>query len=337
MGFAEAVDCPVLLVGDIDKGGVFAQLMGTLMLISDSERERIAGLIINKFRGDLSLLQSGLDWLGQQSGKPILGVVPWLHGLDIESEDAVAEQQISEDAAFQVVVPGLPHISNHTDFDPLRQHPSLTFRYVRGGEPIPPADLIILPGTKNVRSDLQWLLENGWQHAIHRHLRYGGKVLGICGGYQMLGMRIHDPDGLEHGAGSHEGLGLLPIETTLLPQKTLKRVLGHLCLDGVAVEGYEIHHGKTTIHGGGLDFISTEHGSDGLLSEDGQIAGCYLHGLFDHPQALVALMRWAGLDVGEGVDIDAHRQQNFDRLADTLEQSLDMEQILKIIHNQGAK
>ncbi len=188
MGFAEAVDCPVLLIADINRGGVFAHLVGTLELLSPSEQARVKGFIINRFRGDIALLQPGLDWLEQRTGKPVVGVLPYVMDLHLEAEDGIDQRQTDKaDQVLKVVVPVLPRISNHTDFDPLRLHPQVDLQFVGPGQAIPPADLIILPGSKSVRSDLAYLRANGWDTAICRHLRYGGKVLGICGGLQMLG------------------------------------------------------------------------------------------------------------------------------------------------------
>ena len=228
MGFAEAVDCPVWLVGDIDRGGVFAHLYGTLALLSPSERARVTGLIINRFRGDVSLLTPGLDWLTRETGKPVLGVLPYLQGLHLEAEDALPrEPGVAKDTErLRVAVPVLARISNHTDLDPLRLHPQVEVCWVRPGDAIPPADLIILPGSKSTRGDLKRLREQGWDTAIQRHLRYGGKLIGICGGFQMLGRWVHDPAGLEGEPGSSPGLGFLDFETTLEPEKQLHRVEG---------------------------------------------------------------------------------------------------------------
>lgn len=198
MGFAEAVDCPVILVADIDRGGVFAHLVGTLELLSDSERERVKGFVINRFRGDIALLQPGLDWLEARTGKPVLGVLPYVSDLHLEAEDAIDTRQAAKvGPRLKVVVPVLPRISNHTDFDPLRLHPQVELSFVGPGQALPSADLIVLPGSKSVRADLAALRERGWDEAILRHLRYGGRLLGICGGLQMLGERLHDPLGLE--------------------------------------------------------------------------------------------------------------------------------------------
>lgn len=330
MGYAEAVDCPVLLVADIDKGGVFAQIVGTLELISASERERIKGFIINRFRGDITLLQPGLDWLEEKTGKPVFGVLPYLHRLHLEAEDALPREKDDSDASFHIVVPVFPRISNHTDLDPLRHHPGVTVTFVPPGETPPPADLVILPGSKNVRADLAWLLQQGWDDYLQHHLRYVGKVIGICGGFQMLGEVIHDPQGLEDQPGSSEGLGLLPMQTTLEQEKQLRRVTGRLSLDDAAVEGYEIHMGVTS--GPALDHPAVHLGDrpDGAISKDGQVLGTYLHGLFERPEACDALLNWAGLKEKQAIDYHALREQEIDRLADTLEQHLDMARIEKL-------
>jgi len=329
MGFAEAVDCPVVLVADIDKGGVFAQIVGTLALLSESEQARIQGFIINRFRGDIALLQPGLDWLEAYTGKPVFGVLPYLHDLHLEAEDAVPRDTVCTDRnRFQVVVPVLPRISNHTDLDPLRLHPDIDLHLVGSGGTPPAADLIILPGSKNVRADLKWLRENGWEATIRRHLRYGGRVIGICGGYQMLGQVIHDPLGLEDAPGSSEGLGLLAMETTLESEKQLKRVSGTLCLNDAPVEGYEIHMGISEGPALKQPLVQLEGGNDGAISEDEQVLGTYLHGLFDRSEACEALLKWAGMHGAEAIDYRALRERELERLADLLEQQLDLGALL---------
>jgi adenosylcobyric acid synthase len=324
MGFAEAVDCPVILIADIDKGGVFAHLVGTLALLSETEQARIVGFVINRFRGDIALLQPGLDWLEARTGKPVIGVLPYLHGLHLEAEDAVPVTLAAQGAGqFRVIVPVLPHISNHTDFDPLRLHPQIEFSFIPLPEPIPPADLIILPGSKSVSRDLSSLRRAGWDAAIQRHLRYGGKLIGICGGLQMLGQAIHDPLGLEGEIGSSAGLGLLELETTLVAEKQLRNVCGVLSLEAAPVTGYEIHAGIST--GVALNYpaLQMEHGADGAISEDGQILATYLHGLFESTPATDALLRWAGLNNVATPDYQAQREAGIDRLADALEDHLD--------------
>ncbi|MDG4552473.1 MAG: cobyric acid synthase [Candidatus Contendobacter sp.] len=327
MGFAEAVDCLVWLVGDIDRGGVFAHLYGTLALLSPSERARITGFIVNRFRGDVSLLTPGLDWLTRETGKPVLGVLPYLQGLHLEAEDALPrEPGVAKDTErLRVAVPVLARISNHTDLDPLRLHPQVEVRWVRAGDAMPPADLIVLPGSKSTRGDLNRLREQGWDAAIRRHLRYGGKVIGICGGLQMLGRWVHDPAGLEGEPGSSPGLGFLDFETTLEPEKQLHRVEGRLSLDDAFVAGYEIHAGVST--GPALAHPAarlTDGRPDGARSDDGQLLGTYLHGLFDAAPARDALLRWAGLAVRETPDYRQLREEGINRLADAMAAHLDL-------------
>ncbi len=403
MGFAEAVDCPVILVADIDKGGVFAHLVGTLDVLAPSEQARIVGFVINRFRGDPALLEPGLRWLEARTGKPVLGVLPFLQGLYLDAEDALPDTRtpMSANARIRIVAPAFPRISNATDFDALRLNESVDFRFVRAGEPLPPADLVILPGSKSTRADLAWLHAQGWAPALRRHLRYGGKVIGICGGFQMLGHQVHDPEGLEGPPGSSPGLALLDIETTIGRHKHLRNVRGTLTLAShgtsssslqpmsIPVIGYEIHMG--TSHGAGLsrplvrieetraDAIAplspttgtgdakcreTDPGAplpdragacetdvpdpisvrfDGAQSDDGQILGTYLHGLFDHPDAAQALLGWASaidastvlppcLSEGTtspssalaGLDLAARRERDLNRLTDAVESHLDL-------------
>jgi adenosylcobyric acid synthase len=323
MGFAEAVDCPVILIADIDRGGVFAHLIGTLELLSASERARVKGFVINRFRGDIALLQSGLDWLEERTNIPVLGVLPYLTDWHLEAEDAIATQQRKDNAQLRIAVPVLPRISNHTDFDALRLHPQVDLHFVAPGKPVPPCDLIILPGSKSVRADLATLRAHGWDQAIYRHLRYGGKVLGICGGLQMLGNTLGDPHGIEGEPGSSDGLGLLDIDTVLEREKQLHRVQGRLTLNGAPISGYEIHAGIT--HGAGLlrPLARLDDRSDGALSADGQVAGTYLHGLFDTDSARAALLQWAGLSDSEPFDYHARRETDIDRLADCCNRYLD--------------
>ncbi|MFA7242712.1 MAG: cobyric acid synthase [Sulfuricellaceae bacterium] len=332
MGFAESVDCPVLIVADIDRGGVFAHLVGTLALLSESEQARVAGFVINRFRGDLALLQPGLDWLEKETGKPVLGVLPYLHGLHLEAEDALVQgEKPARPDALRVIVPTLPRISNHTDFDPLRLHPQVDFRYIARNEAPPPADLVILPGSKSVRADLAWLRAQGWEAYLQRHLRYGGKLLGICGGYQMLGMDIADPHGLEGAPGTMPGLGWLTLCTVLEPEKQLRNVSGTLVLENAPVSGYEIHAGVTS--GAALAFpvAHLEGRNDGAASADGQIIGTYLHGLFESVPACDALLRWAGLTAPVTPDYHALREAGIERLADAVEAHLDMARIAALL------
>ncbi|UGQ47715.1 cobyric acid synthase [Massilia endophytica] len=322
MGFAEAVDCPVVLVADIDRGGVFAHIVGTLSCLSESERKRIVGFVINRFRGDIKLLEPGLDWLEQQTGKPVLAVLPYLHGLFLDAEDAVQAVQ-AQRGAFRIAVPSLPRMSNHTDFDALRAHPDVDLRFVREGEPIPASDLIVLPGSKNTRRDLAWLEAQGWPSQIARHLRYGGKVMGICGGFQMLGRSVRDPFGVEGEAGESAALGLLDMHTTLTQEKRLEQVAGECLFADATVAGYEIHMGVSS--GAALDRPAFRIAGrpEGALSPDGQVLGTYLHGVFDTPQACKALLDWAGLSSDYAVDTAALREASLERLADATQPLLD--------------
>jgi len=334
MGFAEAVDCPVILVADIDRGGVFAHILGTLECLSPSERARIRGFVINRFRGDIALLQPGLEWLEHKTGKPVFGVLPYLQGLHLDAEDALQCEQAetAEDDRLRVIAPAFPRISNHTDFDALRAYPQVDFRFVGPGSPIPSADLIVLPGSKSVRADLDWLVGEGWSHAITRHLRYGGKVIGICGGMQMLGRRVDDPHGLEGPAGCSRGLALLNYDSRLEPEKQLRHVCGRLSESGARVRGYEIHMGVTTGPALGRPAIVLDNGeANGALSEDGQIFATYLHGLFDQPEASATLLAWAGLAHAPPLDYAAMREASIDRLADTLTTHLGIDWLIEAI------
>lgn len=328
MGFAEEVDCPVIIVADIDRGGVFAHLVGTLELLSASEQKRVVGFVINRFRGDIALLQDGLDWLEERTGKPVLAVLPYLPDFYLDAEDAIAtEQTDSAKQQLNVVVPVFPRISNHTDFDALRLNENLNVQMVSLQQPMPACDLLILPGSKNVRRDLKELKDNGWAEQINKHLRYGGRVMGICGGLQMLGEQVHDPDGIEDTAGSETGLGLLPLTTTLMQKKTLSHFNGRLNSAAFSVEentpfnGYEIHCGESTHTKKMEPLASDANGNpEGCISDDGNIIATYVHGLFDNASTANTLLKWAGLDsTNNAVSLADVREQQLNRLADTLE------------------
>jgi len=331
MGFALRANCPVIIIADIDKGGVFAHLVGTLALLSEEERLLVKGFVINRFRGDIALLQDGLDWLENYTEKPVLGVLPYLHGLNLDAEDAVPDNGATQEGLFKIIIPKLPHISNHTDFEPLRLHPDIDLQYVSHLEAIPAADLIILPGSKNVGFDLQWLKSQGWQQAINTHLRYGGKLMGICGGLQMLGTAIHDPLGIEGSPQSHQGLNLLALETTLCADKKLLNRTGQLAFADADVAGYEIHAGETTGDALQQPALMIDGNAEGAISTDNQILASYLHGLFDSPNGLNALLHWAGLKSAKTFDINKQREQQLDRLADAIEENIDMDKLLLLI------
>ena len=336
MGFAESIDCPVIIIADIDKGGVFAHLVGTLDLLSQSEQDRVIGFVINRFRGDISLLQSGLDWLEERTGKPVLGVLPFLKGFHLESEDAVTKSPIKTDtnAKLNIVIPIMPRTSNHTDWDALRLHPDVQVTLIGANEPIPPADLVILPGSKSVQSDLAFLRQEGWQDYLKKHLRYGGKVIGICGGYQMLGEQLRDPLGLEnpHPDTQSAGFGLIPMETVLEKDKLLKQRQGTLSFTTTStdVTGYEIHSGVSRFSQNVMHFCVLENGEkEGYVSNDNQIIGTYLHGVFDHPDALHALLNWAGVKNAATFDYDQYRDSEINRLADSAEQHINIDELIK--------
>jgi adenosylcobyric acid synthase len=338
MGFAEEVDCPVILVSDIDRGGVFAHLTGTLNILSASEQNRIKGFVINKFRGHLKLLQGGLNWLEQNTSKPVFGVLPYLQDLKLDAEDAVPRLSVSEDGLIIIKVIVLPRISNHTDFEPLSANPKINFEYVREASQLSGADLVIIPGTKNVRDDLEFIHHNGWTDAIKKHCRYGGKLLGICGGFQMLGEQVSDPLGIESAAGETGGLGLLAMTTELQQHKDLKRVSGEYKLAGKTgkLSGYEIHcgHSKGEALNQPFCFLQEQNNhrySDGAISNDQQIVGTYLHGLFENKTLTESILSWASGEQISGLDWQAVRESELDRLADTFEQHLDISSLLECL------
>lgn len=342
MGFAEAIDCPVVIIADIDRGGVFAHLVGTLDLLEESEQDRVVGFIINRFRGDIKLLESGLEWLEKRTNKPVIGVIPYLTDFFLDAEDAISTSQVTDNTleTLKVVVPVLARISNHTDFDALRMHPNVDLQFVSVDQACPPADLVILPGTKNVLGDLERLKNAGWTQVLNKHLRYGGKVIGICGGYQMLGDLLSDPDAVETKLGECKGFGLLPITTILKPEKQLKRVSGNFInsqLSDAAIVGYEIHCGVTQSNATDLQaIIELESGAkDGFINLDNNVLGTYLHGLFDEPSAATALLNWAGLHHGQAANLDDIREKQLNRLADSIEKHLDSSflEFLKTPHN----
>ncbi|OCH32202.1 cobyric acid synthase CobQ [Aliivibrio fischeri] len=330
MGFAEAADVPVIIVADIDRGGVFAHLYGTLALLSESEQARVKGFVINRFRGDISLLVPGLEWLEEKTGKTVLGVIPYLHGLNLEAEDAIKSEQLDK-GKFVVKVPVVTRISNHTDFDPLRLHPDIDLQFIGKGESLSGADFIILPGSKSVQADLDYVKAQGWDKDIERHLRYGGKVMGICGGYQMLGEYLADPLGIEGAPCSIKGLGYLSISTELQKQKQLTLVEGKLVLpnqSAVKVKGYEIHAGVSTNLGQEHRPISIHTKDamryDGTINSENSIFGTYLHGVFDEPEAFEAILTWAGLEKCQAINMHDIQEEAIERIAKSMEESLDL-------------
>lgn len=341
MGLAELVSAPVLLVGDIDPGGVFAQLYGTVALLEPDEQARIRGLIINKFRGDKSLLDPGIAMLEEKTGLPVLGTIPYTR-LDIDEEDSMAASLLEKHPRkdIDIAVIRLPRISNFTDFAPLDRHSQLGVRYVSDPKILGRPDLIILPGTKNTMADLAWLRETGLAEAVCRLAGRGCPVLGICGGYQMLGTEISDPCRAE-GGGSERGLGLLPLKTVFLPRKTRKKTLLKIedgFLAGCTASGYEIHMGITRAADSAAP--SQEAGSRTVTRAAAgpeQIWGTYLHGLFDRGQVVEQLAAWLcgrrHLECsGERVpDRDIEKERQYDLLADTVRKNLDLAAIYRIM------
>ena len=335
MGLANLVDAPVLLAGDIDRGGVFAQLYGTVELLEPEERARIKGLVINKFRGDVEILRPGLGMLEEKTGLPVLGVVPYLK-VDIEDEDSLSERLCAQKGIrpLDAAIVRLPHISNFTDFIPLEQHSLLGVRYVQNARQLGTPDLLILPGTKNTIDDLLWLRQSGMEAAILKYAASGGVVLGVCGGYQMLGEALDDPEGSESGRPQTlRGLGLLPTRTVFTAQKHRTQQTADVTAEpfaGARLEGYEIHTGRTTVKG--KAFCTGADGQpEGCVQEN--VYGTYLHGLFDTGELTGKLTAFLcqrkGMDPAEAdlIPMEAYRQQQFDILADGVRGALDMKAV----------
>jgi len=335
MGFAEAVDCPVIIIADIDKGGVFAHLTGTLNLLSQTEQDRTMGFIINRFRGDISLLTPGNDWLQEHTKKIVYGTLPYLQNFHLEAEDAINTDNVCEiEMPLKVIIPVLPRISNHTDFDPLRLHPQVDCQFIAANADIPACDLVIIPGSKNTRDDFIWLKQHGWIEQINKHLRYGGKLLGICGGFQMLGKAIHDPEGVEATAGSIDTFNLLDFETTLNSDKQLKNITGHLVHSKAKISGYEIHCGVSKGPALNHPALSLNNGHDGVISEDNQIMGTYCHGLFEEQTSCQSMLEWAGLENAGAIDYFKRREEDINRLADSIEENINLDAIYALLNLQ---
>ncbi|RMH61339.1 MAG: cobyric acid synthase [Zetaproteobacteria bacterium] len=308
MGFAEAADVPVWLVGDINRGGVFAALKGTLDILSERERARVQALLINGFRGSRALLADALHWLEAETGKPVAGVVPWLE-LDLPEEDApYRHARAVRPGVFHVAVVAWPRMSNHDDLDPLSSEPGVAVRFVRRAEALQPADVVILPGSKHVPSDLAWFRARGFAQALLRHVRYGGYVLGICGGMQVLGRAIH---AAVEGGKDVPGLGLLALDTVMRRDKVLKRVDALAAWPArVPVSGYEIHHGESSLDATLFPFAAR--------SADGRVWGTYVHGLFSRGAFRRAWLAAMGWRAGSAEDHETRMLASLDRLADAL-------------------
>jgi len=364
MRVARQAQAPVLLVADIDKGGALASVVGTLELLPPEDRARVAGVIINKFRGDVRLFQPAVDFLEARTGVPVVGIVPYFQGFRIQEEDTVSEESRRRAAApvareVEIAVIHLPHISNFTDFDPLEDEPDVRLRYVTAGEPLGVPDLVILPGSKNTIEDLIALHDCGLADEIRRLARRGVPVVGICGGYQMLGRELHDPGHTESGVPRVEGLGLLDVTTTFIWDKVTTQVQAEICAGGpllgnaagLAVTGYEIHMGRSILgpkarpvcrirlrSGSAVDF------PDGAVDEAGLVFGTYIHGIFDRDDfrrrfidALRMRKGLAPLEPGRGISLAAQRERDYNRLAAVVRESLDMEKIYRLLDLPGPR
>lgn len=312
MGFAEVADVPVWLVGDINRGGVFAALRGTLDTLADSERKRVVTLLVNGFRGSRCLLDDALQWMQQQNGISVGGVIPYLP-LELPEEDnPYRHAAVHEEGVLNIAVIAYPRMSNHDDMDPLAAEAGVSLRFVRHTAALQGADVVILPGSKHVASDLCWLREQGFDRLLQRHLRYGGHLLGVCGGMQMLGQTVSD-DGVE--GGTFEGLNLLPLRTVMRSNKVLRRVLQTSCQPaGYLVSGYEIHHGDSNSESGLFPFAAS--------SDDGQVWGTYVHGLFEQGDFRRAWLASIGFDGSDGINQEQRTVASLDLLADHLEVEL---------------
>ena len=351
MGMAKMAKAPVLLVGDIDRGGVFAQLIGTVMLLEEDEKAMVKGLVINKFRGDKTILDPGVKMLEEKSGIPVVGVAPYLN-IQVEDEDSLTERfnQHGEIGVIDLAVIRVPRISNFTDFNPFESMPGVTVRYVKSAAELGDPDMILLPGTKNTMEDLLWMRENGLEALILKAAANGKVIFGICGGYQMLGETLSDPDHVEAG-GSIRGMGLLPMDTVFADGKTRTRVNGTFCevggvldcLTGTKLSGYEIHMGVSTLKDGVAsmtqieDFVKKD-GTKADGAQHGNVYGTYVHGVFDKEDVAKAVIRGIGRMKGidteniTGVDFQAFKETQYDILAAELRKHLDMDKIYKILN-----
>ncbi len=337
MGFAEAADVPVVLVGDVNRGGVLAALVGTHVLLEPAERARVKGYIINMFRGDVRLFHPAVDIIGTRTGLACLGIVPWFADARLlPAEDSVAldrrEPAIgSAMGLLKIAVPRLPHISNFDDLDPLAAEVGVTIDIVAPGRPLPrDAALILLPGSKATIADLAALRSQGWDIDIAAHARAGGRVLGLCGGYQMLGRRIADPEGIEGRAETVAGLGLLDVETILTAEKTLVAVAGTDRKSGLRVSAYEMHVGRTTGPDTERPFVDLDGRPEGAVSADGRVAGCYLHGLFSSDPWRRRFIAELGGHADPALHHDALVERVLDDLAAHLERHLELDRLWEI-------
>jgi adenosylcobyric acid synthase len=336
MGFAEAADVPVMLVGDIDRGGVIASLVGTHLLLAETERRRIKAFLINKFRGDASLFADGESLITERTGWEGLGVLPYFEGAArLPAEDSLdmrsTGRRAGEAAGFKVVVPTISRIANFDDLDPLKLEPGAEIHFAAPGRPLPQgAELIFLPGSKSTIGDLEGIRREGWDIDIKAHVRAGGLLVGICGGYQMLGRSISDPDGIEGTPGMHLGLGLLDVETVLTPDKRVRPVSATEIGSGLPVTGYEIHLGRTTGSGTARPWLRIEGDPDGAVSADGRVMGSYVHGLFQGDAFRRAFLARLGAAGDANLSYASSIETTLDQLADHLEAHIAVDRVLAI-------
>lgn len=356
MGLAQLVKSPVLLVGDIDRGGVFASLAGTLLLLEESERQLVKGMIINKFRGDVGILKPGLDMIEEITQKSVLGVLPYL-SLDVCDEDSLSERlnQKEEKGLLDIAIIRLPRISNFTDFDVLTSCEEIGIRYVTTLEQLKNPDMIILPGTKNTMEDLLWLRQSGLEAGLLKQASRGTVLFGICGGFQMLGEELCDPDNMEHG-GTLRGMGLLPMVTTFQKEKTRTQIEGTFGevtgilsqLSQTPVQGYEIHMGQSKLVGecdsfGKIEQRNGESSDSPLGYCRGNIYGSYVHGILDGRETVESLMKslaeWKGINIEyiSSIDPQEYKKKQYNKLADSIRESLDMKRIYAILEKGVAE
>ncbi len=349
MSMAESADAPVILVGDINPGGVFASLLGTVMLLTDEERARVKGVIINKFRGDVKILEPGLKMLEERIHIPVIGVVPWMD-VELEDEDSVTErfERSSGEGDLDVAVVKLRHISNFTDFQSLALQSGVKVRYAATAKELEGADLIVLPGTKNTIEDLIDLRNRGMDAAIVRHARNGGMVIGVCGGYQMLGRVLHDPDHVESRVPELSGLDLLDMEVTFAKDKHTAQASGTVCAaegwlsasNGLTVDGYEIHAGHNRPGEAAVPWLRIGERIDGVMNANGNVLGSYLHGLFDDGQLFAAIAAHIRAQKGISgktaapVSFEEFREREFDRIADIVRSGVDMDMVYRIVRGE---
>jgi adenosylcobyric acid synthase len=333
MGFATRANVPVVMVGDIDRGGVIAALAGTHLILPEEDRRMVAGYIINKFRGDVSLFSEGIEAIGKFTGWPCFGVVPWLKAASrLPSEDSVVLERLAAGAAraLKVAVPMLSRIANFDDLDPLRAEPQVEVAFVPPGQALPEdAGLVVIPGSKSTIADLMQFRENGWDRDLEAHRRRGGHVVGICGGYQMLGRKVRDPDGIEGSVRETEGLGLLDVETVMESEKTVRNVSARSVAFGLPLEGYEIHLGRTAGPDCCRPVAEIEGVADGATSADGKVFGTYLHGLFAADRFRSRLLESLGVK-GSVSDYRGEVERALDDIAEELEACLDCDAIFAL-------